>query len=133
MGTKAIIEAASDPIFYTRVAFLAVKTAQNIASEKPNHPNHEARVAYANKIFRGEEAAITIAMHVASSNPTVAATLESSGGDAVPDGDIEFVLATIWDARANAFRETFTTNIYNNYYQVTEIPETDPPAQEIES
>lgn len=131
MGTKAIIEAASDPVFYTRVAFLALKAAQSIATENPNHPNHAARVAYANKIFRGEEAAITIAMHVAASNPTISAALESQGGDAVPDGDIEFVLATIWDARSTAFQETFVTNIYNNYYQVTEIPETDPPAQEI--
>jgi len=46
---------------------------------------------------------LLLTLHVASANGTVSQTLETSGGDAVPDADIEFVLSTIWDARANAF------------------------------
>ena len=131
MTTEIIIAQVSDPVFYSRVAFLALKAAQSIATEGAGYPNHSNRVAYANKIFRGEESGLNLAMHVVASNPTITSTIINSGNEAVSDGDIEFALATIWDARANAFKETFMTNIYNNYYQVTEIPDTDPPAQEI--
>lgn len=103
MGTKKIIEEASKPEFYTRVSFIALKAAQNVAAEAGNTENHENRVAYANRIFRGEENALLLTLHVVSANGTISAALENSGGDAVPDGDIEFVLSTIWDARANAF------------------------------
>lgn len=103
MATKEIIVAASDPTFYTRVAFIALKSAQNVAAEPDNTANHANRVSYANRIFRGEENALLLALHVVSANGTVSNTLETQGGDAVPDGDIEFVLSTIWDARANAF------------------------------
>lgn len=105
MATTDIIAAASDPVFYTRVSFISLKTAQNVASEDTGAPNHQARVDYAERIFRGGDNALLIAMHVAASNPTIASTLETEGGAAVPDGDIEFALATIWDARANAFAD----------------------------
>jgi hypothetical protein len=103
MSTKKIIDAASKPDFYTRVAFIALKAAQNVATEDPATPNHAARVAYASRLFTGEDKALLLALHIAASNPTIAAALDSGGGDAVPDEDIEFVLGSIWDARANAF------------------------------
>lgn len=103
MATKEIIEAASDPVFYTRVAFIALRSAQNVAAEPDDTANHANRVAYANRIFRGEENALLLTLHVVSANGTVSNTLSTQGPDAVPDGDLEFVLSTIWDARANAF------------------------------
>lgn len=103
MGTKAIIAEASKPEFYTRVSFIALKAAQNVAAEESNTANHKNRVAYANRVFRGEENALLLTLHVVSANGTVSQTLENDGCDAVPDADIEFVLSTIWDARANAF------------------------------
>lgn len=103
MATTDIIAGASDPVFYTRVSFISLKTAQNVASEDPSTPNHENRTNYAERIFRGGDNALLISMHIAASNPTIAAELESGGGAAVPDGDIEYALATIWDSRANAF------------------------------
>ena len=103
MSTKEIITAAADPTFYTRVSFISLKVAQAVASEDPSHPNHANRVAYSNRILTGQDNALLLANHVAASNPTISATLETEGGDAVPDGDIEYALATIWDARSNAF------------------------------
>lgn len=103
MATKDIIAAASDPVFYTRVAFIALKSAQNVAAEDPATANHANRVAYAGRVLTGNDKALLIALHIAASNATIAATLESGGGDAVPDGDIEFAMGQIWDARANAF------------------------------
>jgi len=103
MATSDIITAASKPIFYTRVAFIALKAAQNVANEDPGTPNHAVRAAYAGRVLTGEDKALLIALHIAASNGTIAATLETSGGEAVPDGDLEFAMGQIWDARANAF------------------------------
>lgn len=103
MATDKIIAEVSKPSFYTRVGFLALKAAQNVASEAENTANHALRVAYANKVFRGEDSAILVAFHVVASNGTITNTIINSGGDAVPDGDIEFALGSIWDARAKAF------------------------------
>ena len=96
-----VVTAASDPAFYTRVAYTALKVAQMVASEEAAHPNHDNRVAYANRVFRGDDNAILLAQHVAT-NPTISAALEN-GPEAPTDGDIEFTLTSIWDARANAF------------------------------
>lgn len=103
MATKDIIAAASDPVFYTRVSFIALKAAQNVATEDPSAPNHQNRVDYAERIFRGGDNALLISMHIAAANATIAQTLETQGGDAVPDGDIEYAMGQIWDSRSNAF------------------------------
>ena len=100
-----VVTAASDPAFYARVSYLALKVAQMVASEDAEHPNHTNRVAYSNRVFRGEDNAILLAQHVAT-NPTISGALESGGPEAPTDGDIEFTLTSIWDARANAFAPT---------------------------
>jgi len=103
MATRDIIEAASSPVFYTRVAFIALKAAQNVSNEDSGTVNHANRLAYAGRVLTGNDKGLLIALHIAASNSTIAATLESTGGDAVPDGDIEFAMGQIWDSRANAF------------------------------
>lgn len=103
MATKDIITAASDPAFYTRVAFIALKTAQNVATEDPLTDNHENRLAYSGRVMTGQDKALLIALHVAASNSTIATALGATGGDSVPDNDIEFALGSIWNSRANAF------------------------------
>jgi hypothetical protein len=103
MSSKEIIIAASDPDFYMRVSFISLKVAQAVATEDPTTANHNNRVAYSCRIIQGADNAILLSQHVASSNPTISGALEEGGPDAVPDADIEFALASIWDARANAF------------------------------
>lgn len=103
MDTDKIVSEVSKPAFYARVGFIALKTAQDVATEAENTANHANRVAYANKVFRGEDNVTLIAAHVVASNPTIKATIVAGGGEAVPDSDIEFALASIWDARASAF------------------------------
>jgi hypothetical protein len=98
----AVVTAASDPIFYSRVSFIALKVAQMIAAEDPSYANHENRVAYSNRVFQGSDNAILLAQHVAT-NASIAAALAASGPDGPLDSDIEYVLTSIWDARANAF------------------------------
>jgi hypothetical protein len=103
VASSDIIAEVSKPEFYTRVSFISLKVAQNVAAEDPTSANHENRADYSSRIFRGDEDALMLSMHVVSANPTIAQTIENEGGAAVPDGDIEFALATIWDSRANAF------------------------------
>lgn len=106
MSALDLISTASDPSFAGRVMMLLFKVAQNVASEDPGTANHDARIAYSERIFRGEEQPQLVSAHVISSNPSISATIESdpgAKGSNVPDGDIEFALATIWDARALAF------------------------------
>jgi hypothetical protein len=100
------IATARNDEFAARVLFIATKVAQNVASEDPGTANHANRVDYAARVIRGTDNAKMIATHVISSNPSIQATITSAPelyGANVPDGDIEFALASIWDARSNAF------------------------------
>lgn len=103
MAVQQVIDAATMPNFYTRVAFLALKAAQNVASEDPKTDNHANRVAYSNRILSGADSALLLTLHLVASNATIAGKLEAEGGNGVPDSDIEFALGSIWDARSNAF------------------------------
>jgi hypothetical protein len=61
---------------------------------------------YTAMVIRGEEKPQLVSAHVISSNPTIAAAIESDPaalGSNVPDGDIEFALSSIWDARSLAY------------------------------
>jgi hypothetical protein len=100
------ISAASDPTFSGRVMMLQIKVAQNVAAEDPTAPHHAERIDHAGMVIRGEEKPQMVAAHVISSNPTIGAAIDSdpaAKGSNVPDGDIEFALASIWDARSIAF------------------------------
>ena len=103
MSTQQVIEGASQPTFYNRVAYIALKVAQNVATEADSTPNHANRLMYCARIFAGDDSALLLSNHVSASNPTIASILETQGPDAVPDADIEFALGAIWDSRANSF------------------------------
>jgi hypothetical protein len=106
MSALDLIAIASDATFAGRVMMIMFKVAQNVASEDPATENHAARIGYAGLVIRGEEKPQLVAAHVISSNPTIAAAIESDPaalGSNVPDGDIEFALASIWTARSLAF------------------------------
>lgn len=109
MSAKDQIATASDPEFSGRVMMLMFKVAQNVASEDPGTAHHQERIDYAGRVIRGAEQPQLVAAHVISSNPTIAEAIDSDPaalGSNVPDGDIEFALASIWDARSLAFAAT---------------------------
>jgi hypothetical protein len=92
--------------FAGRVMMIMFKVAQNVASEEPGTAHHTERINYAGLVIRGEEKPQIVSAHVISSNPTIAAAIEGDPaklGSNVPDGDIEFALASIWDSRSLAF------------------------------
>lgn len=101
MAIADLVAKANEPAFYSKVLFIAMKVAQNVATEDPNTDSHAERLAYANRILRGEDNGPLIAAHIIASNGTIAAVIESSGEP--PDGDIEYAFGAIWTARALAF------------------------------
>src|SRR4029077_12662783 len=105
MSPLDLIATASDQTFAGRVMMLMFKTAQNVASEDPATPSHAERMDYAGLVIRGEEKPQLVSSHVISSNATISAAIEADPaalGSNVPDGDIEFALASIWTARSLA-------------------------------
>jgi hypothetical protein len=106
MSALDLIATASDQTFAGRVMMLMFKTAQNVASEDPATPSHAERMDYTGLVIRGEEKPQLVSAHVISSNATISAAIEQDPaalGSNVPDGDIEFALASIWTARSLAF------------------------------
>jgi hypothetical protein len=106
MSALDLISTASDPTIAGRVMMIEFKVAQNVASEDPGTTHHAERVAYSGMVIRGEEKPQVVAAHVISSNPSISAQIEANPaalGSNVPDGDIEFALASIWDSRSLAF------------------------------
>jgi hypothetical protein len=84
---------------------IQLKVAQNVASEDPATANHAERINYAYYVIRGDENPKMVSAHV-NTNPSIAASIDAAPeqlGANIPDGDIEFTLASIWDARALAF------------------------------
>lgn len=96
-----LVDKAAEPSFYTRVLFLSLMIAQDVAAEDPETPDHEVRLNYANLIFRGEESANLLAAHVIAANPTIQQAITNNNEPS--DADIQFVLSSIWTSRAKAF------------------------------
>jgi hypothetical protein len=108
MAAIDLISTARDDEFSARVLFLSMRVAQYVESEDPGTADHEIRINYADYVIRGDDNPKMIATHVVSSNATIAAAIEANPelkGSNVPDGDIEFALATIWTGRAHAFNK----------------------------
>ena len=109
------IAAARDDAFAGRVLMLALAVAQQVATEDPATANHAERLAYADRVFVGNEQIKQLAAHVISSNPTIQQEIDNdppSLGANVPDNDISFALSSIWTARAISFAQQPTaTNI----------------------
>lgn len=106
MSALDLIATASDETFAGRVLMIEFKVAQNVSAEDPATVHHAERVKYASMVIMGNEKPQIVAAHVISSNATIAQTIESDPpalGSNVPDGDIEFALASIWDSRSLAF------------------------------
>jgi hypothetical protein len=106
MSALDLIATASDETFAGRVMMICFKVAQAVATEDPGAADHAERMNYASFVIMGSEKPQLVAAHAISSNPTIAAAIESDPaalGSNVPDGDIEFALSSIWTARSLAY------------------------------
>jgi hypothetical protein len=101
MASEKIMQAVADKLFCQRVAFVAMQVAARSTGEPPETPNYANRVAYANMVFRGDERALLLAVHVVSASSDIGAALEA--GSEVTDEQLALALEAIWDTRATAF------------------------------
>lgn len=105
MPAEDYIRVARDDIYSGRVAMIQLKVAQNVASEDPGTVNHAERLQYSYIVIRGAENPKMVAAHV-NSQPGISTQIDAdpeANGANIPDQDIEFTLASIWDARSLAF------------------------------
>ena len=100
------IAVARNDEFAGRVAMIQLRVAQNVASEDPGTALHAERIAYSQRCIRGDENPKLVAAHIISANPVISGAIDTDPaamGSNVPDSDIEFALATVWDSRSLAF------------------------------
>lgn len=96
---------ATNPTFMGRVHYFALKAAIAVVNESDATAHHSERVRLANKVIRGNLDQNVLPRLVVT-NATVAATIaaeEEPTGVTVPDGDLEFVVNSVWDALALAY------------------------------
>lgn len=84
--------------FRGRVAMAIIGAAKAIMDEDPEAPNHVKRVRLARSALNNPEQMVVSFIYDIASNPTIAA----DGPTASADGDLDFVIASVWDARAGA-------------------------------
>jgi hypothetical protein len=82
------------------------KVAAAVAAEPNNTPQHTARLAYAQRVFRGDERPQLVAAHVIVAKASIIAAIDAQPaalGSNVTEADIEASLTSIWTARALAY------------------------------
>ena len=101
MASDKLIDAIANPALVQRVAYMALRTAHEVATEPPETENHALRMAYAETIFRGEDKVLLLALHLAAAEPAIADALVN--GTEVQDLDMENALKAVWNVRAAAY------------------------------
>lgn len=82
--------------------------AQNVANEAATTANHANRAAYANAILANPTAQAQFMMPAILSNATLSAAAGNAAGPSgtqFVDGDIDFLVASVFDVYANQYAE----------------------------
>ena len=106
MSAINLIATARDQTFAARIMMLSFQMAATIAAEDPGTADHAERLAYCNRIYRGEENPKLLAAHTIMAFWQIIQAIEanpSALGSNVTDDQINTGLAVVWSARAKAF------------------------------
>lgn len=89
---------AKDSNFQSRVQYAMMVAAVNVYSEAAGTPGHPARSAFAVRVINGQFSILTACLAVLT-NATIAAeaNLVTTPGFAIPDGDIQFSVNSLWN------------------------------------
>lgn len=89
---------AKDANFQARVGFAMMTAAVNVYAEATNTTGHPQRRALALQVFTGAFGVGTMCIAVLT-NATIAAeaVLATTPGFAIPDGDIQFAVNSLWN------------------------------------
>lgn len=103
MALSNYLAVCQDYDFVNRVKALTAKTAVNVGNEGAEEPNHTARANFASYALKND-VSFQMSLALIMSNPTIQSTIDSNfgsgataAGAAVPDGDIEFAIASVWN------------------------------------
>jgi hypothetical protein len=103
MQTAAEV-AASQP-WQLRVSMAVTNAAVDILNEDEDAASHDARERLAKAVIRNEPLVMMSWPRLVLTNETVRAAVVADAGNfgaAVPDGDIEFTVASLWTAVAKS-------------------------------
>ena len=103
MSSDKVIQEATNKVFCQRVGFMAIQVADEVSAESPDTPEHEARLAYAQQIFRGDDKALLLTLHVIANSQAIESTLLNKTHTDVQDADLKTAVQAIWTARSLAF------------------------------
>jgi hypothetical protein len=100
---KDLITISNDTNFQARVLYALEVAAIAVMAEPGTVEGHTKRVCYANSVLTNGFSPIGTSRAVLT-NPTIASEADisqtSNGGYAIPDGDIQFVVNTLFSALA---------------------------------
>ena len=126
MPSQSIIEAAAEKVFCQRVALIAFQVATTITGEPPETPSHLERLFYCDFIFRGDEKALLLTLHVVAASPEICGALDEGGQAAVSDEMLETAIISVWNPRALAYAA-----IHSQVKQVQDLTNTVGQALEV--
>lgn len=101
-STADLVQLSTDPAFVDHVRFLAVGSALAIMSEDPATTNHTIRIAYAIKVLNGTLGFVNLAFAILTNTTIGGEAVLADHGTSIPDGDLTFTIASLWDALALA-------------------------------
>jgi hypothetical protein len=100
------IATARDDVFAARVSMILMKLCVDVANEDGATPNHANRLALAQAHFRAGINAKALGAAAIASNGTLQAAIDTAPaelGANISDGDLEFVLAGLFNHFSNAY------------------------------
>lgn len=95
---RDFVTISKDAGFLGRVNYAVTLAAVNVASEDPNTPNHPARKAFADNVFKGNYSVTAVAL-LALTNSTVAneANVATTPDFAIVDSDLQNAINGLWN------------------------------------
>ena len=107
MSTRAQQAELLDNItFQHQVKGALLAAAANVLQESASTANHENRLKWANAIYSDPQAQMLYFIPAMLTNPTIAAEAGAAAGASgtpAPDGDVDYVVASLFDVYANQF------------------------------
>lgn len=100
------IATARDDTFAARVAMLLMASAINVVNEDPTTANHANRLAFAQRVLKGELNNKVVAAVVIADNATIQSEIDgapSQLGSNVADNDLTFVINGIFTMLSDAY------------------------------
>lgn len=91
---------SSDSGFIDRVTMAAVNAALNISAESPSTTNHSNRANLAQRVLMSPKRFGELMAQACAVNSTINAA--HTNEQPIPDNDIEFVVASVWNAYAGS-------------------------------